>query len=61
MTNTNPERLKTPDQKKRGRQRTLTPENDFFMVLARLRCGLLVEDLACRVGIHQHPMSLEFA
>ena len=36
-----------------GPSRTLSVENEFFMVLCRLRVGLLEEDLAARFGICQ--------
>ena len=35
----------------RGAPRFLTPINEFFLVLCRLRCALLVQDLAYRFGI----------
>ncbi|XP_028406791.1 uncharacterized protein LOC114529234 [Dendronephthya gigantea] len=38
-------------QAKRGTQRSLTPEQELFMVLVRLRCGLLGLDVANRFGI----------
>lgn len=36
---------------KRGAPRILSPLNEFFLVLCRLRCSLLVQDLAYRFGI----------
>ncbi|KXJ27604.1 hypothetical protein AC249_AIPGENE7624 [Exaiptasia diaphana] len=56
-SNTNSERLTSHLQGKRGRKRTLTAEQEFFMVLTRLRCGLLEDDLACRVGISASHVS----
>ena len=41
----------------RGAPRKLTPMNDFFLVLCRLRCGLLEVDLAHRFGISQSTVS----
>ena len=35
----------------RGAPRTLTPLNEFFLVLCRLRCGLLVNYIAHRFGV----------
>ena len=35
----------------RGAPRFLSPLNEFFLVLCRLRCALLVQDLAYRFGI----------
>ena len=37
----------------RGAPRALSPLNEFFLVLCRLRCGLLEEDLGFRFGISQ--------
>ena len=49
-SNTNPERI-TESGKKRGPKRSITPEHEFFLVLVRLRCGLLENDIAYRAGI----------
>ncbi|KAK3732352.1 hypothetical protein QZH41_004326 [Actinostola sp. cb2023] len=38
----------TEGQQKRGRKRSMSPEQELFMVLARLRCNLLEQDLAIR-------------
>ena len=43
--------ISTEEQKKRGRKRTTFPEQELFMVLARMRCGLLLQDLAHRYGM----------
>ena len=43
---------------KPGPSRTLSVENEFFMVLCRLRVGLLEEDLAARIGVCQSVVSL---
>ena len=40
-----------------GRPRSLSPEQDLFMVLVRLRCGLLNLDIANRFGISQAQYS----
>ena len=42
---------------KRGTSRSLTPINEFFLVLCRLRCGLMERDLAYRFGISQPTVS----
>ena len=39
------------EHKKSGRARTLSPEQELFMVLVRLRCGLLLEDVARRFNL----------
>ena len=39
-------------QKKHGKARSLSPEEELFMVLSRLRCGFLGQDLA-----HRYAMS----
>ena len=42
-SNTNIEKLQSPEHIKRGRKKTLSPEQEFFLVLVRLRLGLLEE------------------
>lgn len=42
---------------KRCRPRTLTPEEEFFLVLVRLRLGLMERDLADRFEISQSSVS----
>ena len=42
---------------KHGRPRSLSPEQELFMVLVRLRCGLLSVDIANRFGISQAQYS----
>ena len=37
----------------RGAPRALTPLNEFFLVLCRLRCSMMEKDLAFRFGISQ--------
>ena len=44
----------------RGAPRVLTPINEFFLVLCRLRCALLINDLAFRFGISQSTVSRIF-
>ena len=44
-------------QSSRGAPRALTPMNEFFLVLCRLRLGLLEQDLAYRFGISQATVS----
>ena len=41
----------------RGAPRLLTPLNEFFLVLCRMRLGLLEQDLAFRFGISQPTVS----
>lgn len=43
---------------KPGPERTLSVENEFFMVLCRLKVGLLEEDLAARFGVSQSLVSV---
>jgi hypothetical protein len=47
-------------KKKPGRKRQLTPINEFFMVLTRLKVGLFVKDLADRFGISMGQFSKIF-
>jgi hypothetical protein len=56
-SNTNPDNLTFSDAMKHGPKRSFSPEQEFFLVLARLRLGLLEEDLAVRAGISQTYMS----
>ena len=56
-SNTNVQKLQTPDHTKCGRKRSLSPEQEFFLVLVRLRLGLLEEDLAQRALISQQQWS----
>ncbi len=44
-------------QKKRGKARSLSPEQELFMVLVRLRCGLLIEDVAHRFDLSPSHVS----
>ena len=50
-SNTNRNKSNSPFYTKRGPKRNLTPEQEFFLVLVRLRLGLLEEDLAYRAGV----------
>ncbi|XP_028418315.1 uncharacterized protein LOC114544501 [Dendronephthya gigantea] len=59
-TKTDLERLSSEDVIKRGPKRTNSPEQEFFLVLARLRLGLLEEDIATRAGLSQSHMSRIF-
>lgn len=45
------------DSSKRCRSRTLTPKDEFFLVLVRLRLGLMEQDLAYRFEISQSTVS----
>lgn len=49
--------LQSEEQQKRGRKRSLTPEEELFMVLSRLRCGLLERDVANRYDISVSQVS----
>ena len=44
----------------RGTPRALSPLNEFFLVLCRLRCALLINDLSYRFGISQSTVSRMF-
>lgn len=49
--------LNSTQQEKRGRKRSLCPEEELFMVLSRLRCGLLERDIAIRYNISVSQVS----
>lgn len=49
--------LSSEAQSKHGRTRSLSPEQELFMVLVRLRCGLLEVDNANRFGLSQSQVS----
>ena len=49
-SNTNEKKINSPSYIKRGPKRTLNPEQEFFLVLVRLRLGLLEYDIAYRAG-----------
>ena len=44
----------------RGAPRALSPLNEFFLVLCRLRCALMINDLAYRFGISTSTVSRIF-
>ena len=50
-----------PDSKGRGRNRTLPPLEEFFMVLVRLRLGLFEQDLAHHFNLSCSTISRIFA
>ncbi|XP_065062453.1 uncharacterized protein LOC135689233 [Rhopilema esculentum] len=50
-SNTNASKIISADHIKRGPKRSLPAEQEFFLVLVRLRLGLLEEDIAYRAGI----------
>ena len=54
---TNHEKVSVAEYKKRGPKRRLTAEEEFFIVLVRLRIGLLEEDQAYRFCISQSHIS----
>jgi hypothetical protein len=43
--------ISSANQKNHGRQRSTSPEQELFTVLARMRCGFLLQDLAHRYGM----------
>ena len=43
--------ISSEEQKKHGRKSSTSPEQELFMVLARTRCGLLLQNLARRYGM----------
>ena len=53
----NHEKIADAKYKKRGPKRCLTAEHEFFLVLVRLRLGLLEEDLAYRFHLSQSHIS----
>ena len=59
-TKTDLERLCSEDTVKHGPKRNNSPEQEFFLVLVRLRLGLLEEDMATRAGLSQSHMSRIF-
>ena len=58
-SNTNVGRMSEESQK-RGPKRSLSSEQELFLVLARLRCGLLEVDIAHRAGISCSHLSRIF-
>ena len=56
-TKTNTDNIQSSDYTKHGPKRSLTPEEEFFLVFVRLRLGLLEEDLAFRACISQSNLS----
>ena len=59
-TKTDSERLNSENVIKRRPKKTNVSEPEFFLVLARLRLGLLEEDKATRAGLSQSRMSRIF-
>ena len=58
-SNTN---IDKPESKgKRGRSRELTPEEEFFMVLTRLRCAFPIEDIGVRFNMSTSIMLVGFS
>ncbi|XP_013403344.1 uncharacterized protein LOC106168719 [Lingula anatina] len=49
--------LSNPEERQQRRPRTLSTEDELFLVLCRLRVGLLEEDLAYRFGVHTTTVS----
>ena len=58
-SNTNAQKV-NENGSKRGPNRSLSAEREFFLVLVRLRCGLLKEDLSYRAGISTSHFSRIF-
>ena len=54
---TNNDTLDGSDKSSKGRHRTLCPIDEFFLVMIRLRLGLLEKDLAYRFGMSQSTVS----
>eukprot|EP00112_Aurelia_sp_Birch-Aquarium-sp1_P002126 Seg1231.5 transcript_id=Seg1231.5/GoldUCD/mRNA.D3Y31 product="hypothetical protein" protein_id=Seg1231.5/GoldUCD/D3Y31 len=50
-SDTNANKINSPAYSKRGPKRSLSAEQEFFLVLVRLRLGLLEEDIAYRAKI----------
>jgi len=50
-SNTAGDKINSETYVKRGPKRALSPRQELFIVLSRLRCGLLEQDLAFRLGI----------
>jgi hypothetical protein len=46
-----------PSMEKRGASRSLSPLNEFFLVLCRLRCGFMETDLAFQFKVSQSTVS----
>lgn len=55
--NTKAENITSSDFVKHGPKRLLRPEQEFFLVLVRLRLGLHEEDIAARAGFSQSQVS----
>ena len=49
--------LNSASQTKRGKPRLLSPQQELFMVLSRMRCGLLLEDVAHRFALSTSHVS----
>lgn len=47
----------TENVNKRGRSRILSSEEEFFLILVRLRCGFPLEDLAIRYNMSTSHIS----
>ena len=47
----------TPESSKRGPKRQMNPEQELFIVLARLRCDVLEQDLAVRCKLSTSHLS----
>ena len=49
--------LNSATQTKHGKPRLLSPQQELFMVLSRMRCGLLLEDVAHRFSLSTSHVS----
>ncbi|XP_057298372.1 uncharacterized protein LOC130629250 [Hydractinia symbiolongicarpus] len=56
-SNTNMEKIISPDCIKKGRPRTLSVEEEFFLTLCRLRCGFPIEDMSVRFNLSTSHIS----
>ena len=56
-SNTSNDNSVTLDPSKRGPKRRMSPEQELFIVLTRLRCGILEQDLAVRCKLSTSHIS----
>jgi len=56
-SNTNIEKINSPEVLKRGSKRTLTADEEFFLTLVRLKCAFPIEDLSVRFHLSSSSIS----